>query len=258
MGAPSVRRSRVVALLALLVIDITTPAQSQGGFAQRVIVVAIDGGSGSLIAASEAPTLQRFLAEGAGTVNGRANLPSVTVPNWASSITGNGPSELSIATNSWERATATAPPVGFEAAPGGLPAVTDPWMPNVLESAKAAGADVKLFHDWAPLDRVLSSTFVASDSVSTTFCSDTSVRLLYRTSLDCWSGTDQDAVDGAIAAIAAGEAGKQLVWLHQAYVDEVGHSHGWMSPEQIDATAVLDNRVATNAISSIIYSQGYF
>ena len=64
-------------------------------------------------------------------------------------------------------------------------------------------------------------------------------------SLDCWSGTDHDAVDGAIAAVAAGgRAGKQqLVWLHQAYVDEVGHSHGWMSPQQIDATAVLDNCV---------------
>ena len=128
--------------------------------------------------------MQRLLAEGAGTVNGRANLPTVTVPNWASCITGMGASELSIATNSWERATAVAPPVGFNQ----LPTDTAPWMPNVLESAEAAGVDVKLFHDWAPLNRVLSSTFVASDSVSTTFCADPAVRSLYSTNLDCWSG----------------------------------------------------------------------
>eukprot|EP01044_Picomonas_judraskeda_P020849 COSAG03_NODE_4748_length_1445_cov_2.664190_2_plen_140_part_00 len=81
------------------------------GFAKRVVLLGVDGIAPTL---EGSPTLQRLLAEGAGTLNARANLPSVTVPNWAAVLTGAGPSELSISTNSWTRETARSPPVSFD------------------------------------------------------------------------------------------------------------------------------------------------
>ena len=148
----------------------------------------------------------------------------------ASLITGVGTSELSIATNSWQRSTARAPPVSF---PSVIPAVDKPWYPNILEIAEAAGVDVALFHDWAPLDRVLSPGFI-SRAVTTEFCADPAVAAKYSarswqgsTSLGCWDATDASAAAGAARAVAEGsDEGKQLVWLHQAFVDEVGHSFG--------------------------------
>jgi hypothetical protein len=65
--------------LLLFVAAACAQQQQAAGFARRVVVVAIDGIAPTLANAS---TLQRMLAEGAGTVNARANLPSVTVPNW--------------------------------------------------------------------------------------------------------------------------------------------------------------------------------
>ena len=72
------RAGRFLPLL-LLVAAACARQQRAAGFARRVVVVAIDGIAPTL---ANAPTLQRMLAEGAGIVNARANLPSVTVPNW--------------------------------------------------------------------------------------------------------------------------------------------------------------------------------
>eukprot|EP01044_Picomonas_judraskeda_P020848 COSAG03_NODE_4748_length_1445_cov_2.664190_1_plen_92_part_00 len=63
------------------------------------------------------------------------------------------------------------------------PLETEPWYPNILEMAKAAGVAVSLFHNWAPLGRIFSSGFLASGDVRTTFCSDGAVRDQYDSSL---------------------------------------------------------------------------
>jgi predicted AlkP superfamily pyrophosphatase or phosphodiesterase len=202
-------------------------------------------------------TVWHNLEQGAGTLNARANLPSVTVPNWAGVLTGAGPSELSISTNSWTRETARSPPVSFDLIRSCVPNEWDPhsclakpldnepWYPNILEIAKSAGVDVSLFHDWAPLNRIFSSAFVASDDVQTMFCSDDAVRDQYESSLACWDGTDAACIDGAVSAIRDSSQGAaQLVVVHQALVDEVGHALGWGSAAQLEAMATLDARVA--------------
>jgi len=259
MAPPMELGLRLLLLLLGAVASAHAQAEVVPGFAKRVVLLGIDGIAPTL---EPAPTLQRLMAEGAGTLNARANLPSVSVPNWASVLTGAGPSELAISTNSWTRETARAAPVGFDLIrscpadasadawdPHGCratPRDDEPWYPNILEMAKAAGVDVALFHDWAPLDRIFSSTFVASDDVQTSFCADAAVRDQYETALDCWDGTDAAALAGGLAAIRDGATGSQsqLVVVHQALVDEVGHASGWGSQPQLDSMAVLDARAA--------------
>lgn len=198
------------------------------------------------------------MGQGAGTLNARANLPSVTVPNWASVLTGAGPSELSILTNSWTRETARSPPVSFDLLRNcksngwdphaclAKPLENEPWYPNILEIAKTAGVDVSLFHDWAPLSRIFSSDFVASGDVQTIFCADDAVQQQYESPLACWNGTDKVCINGAVSAIRGNaQADAQLVVVHQALVDEVGHAVGWGSEAQLKSMTTLDTRVAS-------------
>eukprot|EP01049_Picozoa_sp_SAG25_P008686 SAG25_NODE_804_length_5258_cov_4.192285_3_plen_343_part_00 len=233
-----------------------TDHQPGGGFARRVVVVGIDGIAPSLAAS---PTLRRLLSQGAGTVNARANLPSLTAPNWAAVITGAGASETSIATNTWSRSTARAPPVELgggdsrqsanATAAGIYPRASEAWFPNVLEVAEGAGCNVSLFHNWEPLNRPLSPGFVRR-SVRTVLCGVAagSVQANFSSPLDCWGATDVLAADGAVGAIGAfdstPQSGRQLIFVHQANVDEIGHVFGWGSGEQMTAMATADTNLA--------------
>ena len=54
------------------------------------------------------------------------------------------------------------------------------------------------------------------------------------------------ASSGAVATIRGGkQTATQLIVVHQALVDEVGHASGWGSGAQLDAMSTLDARVAT-------------
>ena len=133
--------------------------QQQPGFgaAKRVVVIGIDGCRADLIGSAVAPTLQRLVAKGASTTSARALLPTLSLPNWSGILTGSSPSETAITWNGWRRSTARSPPVGL---PPRTPPASAPWVPNMLEVADAAGVDVSAFHDWAPLNRILSPEFV--------------------------------------------------------------------------------------------------
>ena len=250
--------------------------QQQPGFgaAKRVVVIGIDGCRADLIGSAVAPTLQRLVAKGASTTSARALLPTLSLPNWSGILTGSSPSETAITWNGWRRSTARSPPVGL---PPRTPPASAPWVPNMLEIADATGVDVSAFHDWAPLNRILSPEFVeravqwgncttlgdeweelAGGPCGTHTAGDAdSVAAGHAVCLSCWDSEDAVASAGAVAQITRhgrGQSGrKQLVFLYQGVVDETGHAFGWGGQQQLEAVSAVDRRIAEiiSAIESV-------
>jgi hypothetical protein len=240
------------------------------GAANRVVVVGIDGCRSDLVDLSRAPTLHRLLSGGASTLSARANLPTLSLPNWGAILTGSGPSETTISWNGWRRSTARALPVTLplDASPPQPPPISAAWVPNMLEIAEAAGVEVSMHHDWAPLNRLLSPGFVER-SVSWGNCTwlgseweeldggpcgthvagdADSVAAAHAACLACWESEDAVAAEGAARAITrhgeqqetGGEQPQQqqqqqLVFLYQGVVDETGHAYGWGGDRQLES-----------------------
>ena len=69
-------------------------------------------------ATSFLPNMAKFFKSGAVTTRARDQMPSVSAPNWCSIITGQGPEESGVPSNSWVPADdKPADPITYELPP---------------------------------------------------------------------------------------------------------------------------------------------
>ena len=66
--------------------------------AKRVVMIALDGISVPGFTTAHTPNLDNLLAQGALSLTTRVVMPSVTLPNWTSHLTGSGPEQHGMAT----------------------------------------------------------------------------------------------------------------------------------------------------------------
>lgn len=87
-------------LVALCILGTTsTMARPQ---AKRMVIIALDGISVPGFTTANTPHLDKLLNEGALSLTTRVVMPSVTLPNWTSHLTGSGPEQHGVVDNSWE------------------------------------------------------------------------------------------------------------------------------------------------------------
>ena len=70
--------------------------------AKRVVLIALDGISVEGFQKANTPNLDALLKEGVLSIQTRVVMPSVTLPNWTSHLTGSGPEQHGIVDNGWE------------------------------------------------------------------------------------------------------------------------------------------------------------
>ena len=87
-------------LLALFVCSVFS-AQAQK--IKHVIVFGIDGCDTNGLATAHIPNIDSLVAEGSWTFGAKAQMPTVSSPNWASIIDGVPPKEHGIWSNDWKR-----------------------------------------------------------------------------------------------------------------------------------------------------------
>src|SRR5690554_5985908 len=68
---------------------------------QRVVVIGLDGLSVEGYERTELPHLKQLMSEGVLSLHTRCVMPSVTLPNWTSHLTGSGPEEHGVVNNQW-------------------------------------------------------------------------------------------------------------------------------------------------------------
>lgn len=185
--------------------------------AKRVVILALDGISVPGFIQAQTPHLDTLLAEGALSTDTRVVMPSVTLPNWTSHLTGSGPEQHGVVDNGWEIKNKNFPP-----------AVSDEkgYHPSVFQVLKEAIPRCKtaFYYNW--------------------------INLLYPynpTYLDEVSYLEKDAYvpnyEKALHFLITHQDAPTLVFLYSVHTDHAGHAEKWMSPVYIRSIEEADAEI---------------
>ena len=182
--------------------------------AKRLLMLALDGISVDGFVKAKTPNLDALLAEGVLSLDTRVVMPSVTLPNWTSHLTGSGPEQHGVTDNSWEVDKVKLPAIKSDA---------EGYYPSVFQVLKQAVPEAKtaFYYNWINLFYPYNKQY-----------------------LDEVSYLENDAyVPNYEKAYAFMKANKKLptvVFLYTVHTDHAGHRHKWMSPEYIQSIEEAD------------------
>ncbi|WP_411971300.1 alkaline phosphatase family protein [Sphingobacterium sp. Lzh-3] len=182
--------------------------------AQRIVVIALDGFSTEGFKGSKHPNLDQLFDKGLITLSSRPVIPSVTLPNWTSHLTGQGPEEHGITANNWTLSKHPLKAIEID---------TDGFSPSIFKllKDKKPNAKTAFYYNWAELINPINKKYL--DEVS--FEEDDKYKNNY---------------SKAVKFIGENKNDPTLVFLYSVHVDHAGHGYGWMSPEYIAAIEEVD------------------
>ena len=188
---------------ALLVVTVFAWATTLGaGERVRVLLISMDGLRRDVITDERMPALRALLQQGAGTLAAVSQQPTFTIPNHVSMVTGLRPSTHGVT---------------FIGDPGDF--IVDG---AIFEIAHQAGLTVGIYLSKNKL-RLLAKP-------------ENYEQLFIRN-----NGSSAEVVDTLVADLGNKASRWNLTFLHITEPDSVGHIHGWMSPEYLDALEVVDS-----------------
>ncbi|WP_336828427.1 alkaline phosphatase family protein [Sphingobacterium multivorum] len=221
---------RMKTLLILLFIAICGAVN-----AQRIVIIGLDGFSSEGFRGSKHPNIDKLFEKGLLTLSSRPVLPSVTLPNWTSHLTGQGPEEHGITANNW---TLDNRPLQA------LEVDQEGYSPSIFKLVKEQKPNAKtaFYYNWAELINPINKKYL--DEVS--FEQDDKYEKNYAKALK-FIGDNKD--------------NPLLVFLYSVHTDHAGHGHGWMSPEYIasieEADVAIGNFIQTLKAQNL-YEDSYF
>jgi predicted AlkP superfamily pyrophosphatase or phosphodiesterase len=203
--------------------------------AQRVVIIGLDGFSTEGFKGSKHPNIDQLFAKGLITLTNRPVMPSVTLPNWTSHLTGQGPEEHGITSNNWTLKNRTL--ISLEADQEG-------YSPSIFKllKDKKSNAKTAFYYNWAELINPINEKYL--DEVS--FEEKDRYQDNYAKALD-FIGKNQD--------------NPILVFLYSVHTDHAGHNHKWMSPEYIAALEEADGAIGSFVAKlkeQYLYDDTYF
>ena len=182
--------------------------------AKRVLMIALDGICVEGFLKAHTPRLDALLAEGVLSLQTRVVMPSVTLPNWTSHLTGSGPEQHGVVDNSWEITKFKLPAVEKD---------RSGYYPSLFKVLKDNLPDVKtaFYYNWINLFYPYNKKY-----------------------LDEVSYLENDAYvpnyEKALAFMKANRKSPTVVFLYSVHTDHAGHKHKWMSPEYIQSIEEAD------------------
>ena len=182
--------------------------------AKRGVLIALDGISVEGFQKANTPNLDALLKEGVLSIQTRVVMPSVTLPNWTSHLTGSGPEQHGIVDNGWEINKKKFPSVETDA---------DGYYPSVFKVLKDKVNRMKtaFYYNWINLFHPHNKAY-----------------------FDEVSYLENDAYlpnyDKAFEFIVENRKQPTLVFLYSVHTDHAGHNHKWMSPEYIKSIEEAD------------------
>lgn len=182
--------------------------------AKRVVLISLDGICVNGYLKAKTPNLDVLMGEGALSLDTRVVMPSVTLPNWTSHLTGSGPEQHGVVDNSWEINKFTLPAVETD---------SEGYYPSVFKVLKDAIPTMKtaFYYNWINLFYPYNKQY-----------------------LDEVSYLEQDAYvpnyNKALSFLIANRTHPTLVFLYSVHTDHAGHKYKWMSPEYIQSIEEAD------------------
>ena len=175
--------------------------------AKRVIIMTFDGIRVDGLLQANTPNIDKLIDGGSVSFTTRDVMPSVTLPNYTSHLTGAGPEVHGVADNGWTLKKYNLPPVETDA---------DGYFPSVFKVLKenVPGIKTAYYWNWKPLINSLNPKYM-DDKLS---ADDEGYPALY---------------DQAIKYIRRHKKDKLFMFLYNVHTYHVGHTSQWMSPEYI-------------------------
>lgn len=204
-------------MLNPLPVEAKSSKKRKGLKAKRVIIMTFDGIRVDGLAQAKTPNIDSLIAAGSASYITRDVMPSVTLPNYTSHLTGAGPEVHGVVDNSWEVDKYKLQAVERDA---------DGYFPSVFKVLKDNVPDIKTayYWNWLPLINAMNPKYI-DDKLSS---SDNEYPILY---------------DRAMEYIAANRNEKMFMFLYNVHTDHVGHSQSWMSPEYIQSIEEGDAQI---------------
>lgn len=185
--------------------------------AQRVIIIGLDGFSAEGFRKIPHPNIDKLFSKGLISLDTRPVMPSVTLPNWTSHLSGAGPEEHGVTNNSWTLSKHELQAIDTD---------EEGYFPSIFKVLKAATPEIKtaFYYNWAELINSMNKKY-----------------------LDVASFEEKDgyAKNYALAEqfILEHKKSPQLVFLYSVRVDHAGHEFKWMSNEYINAVVEADKAI---------------
>lgn len=182
--------------------------------AKRVVLISLDGICVAGFRQAKTPHLDTLLSEGVLSTETRVVMPSVTLPNWTSHLTGSGPEQHGVANNAWTVDKYKLPAIEKD---------VDGYYPSVFSVLKQAIPQAKtaFYYNWGPL-----------------------INPYNRQYLDEISYLEKDAYienyEKAFNFLVENRQTPTLVFLYSVHTDHAGHKYKWMSPEYIRSIEEAD------------------
>jgi len=201
----------MIFLSAAILLTFTTHAQ------KRVVIIGLDGFSAEGYNTIKHPNIDKLVSEGVLSTTTRPVMPSVTLPNWTSHLTGSGPEEHGVTGNDWTVIRHSLEAIDKDA---------DGYYPSIFKVLKEKVPDVKtaFYYNWAELINSMNKKYI--DEVSFQY---------------------NDRYDSnyakAFSFIAANKDNPSLTFLYSVHTDHAGHGYGWMSPQYISAVEAADSAI---------------
>ena len=185
--------------------------------AKRVIIMTFDGIRVDGLAQARTPNIDSLIASGSTSYTTRDVMPSITLPNYTSHLTGAGPEVHGVATNGWKVDDFKLQAVERD---------EDGYFPSVFKVLKdnVPGIKTAYYWNWLPLINGMNPKYI-DDKLS---AGDEGYPALY---------------DRAMEYIAANRNEKMFMFLYNVHTDHVGHTSAWMSPEYIKSIEEGDVQV---------------
>lgn len=205
--------------VALGTASITQPvtaitAKVNASAAKRIVLISLDGICVDGFLKAKTPNLDALLAEGSLSLDTRVVMPSVTLPNWTSHLTGSGPEQHGVVDNSWEISKFILPAIESD---------SEGYYPSVFKVLKEALPQVKtaFYYNWINLFYPYNKQY-----------------------LDEVSYLEEDAYvpnyEKALSFLKENRKHPTLVFLYSVHTDHAGHKYKWMSPEYIKSIEEAD------------------
>lgn len=184
---------------------------------KQVLVIGIDGLSVEGFQKAKTPNLDKLFSDGVLSLQTRAVMPSVTLPNWTSHLTSGGPEQHGVTTNNWTLEAHELPPLETDA---------DGYYPSIFKALKDENPEIKTayYYNWGNLINSINQKYL--DEVG--FEENDGYRENY---------------DKALAFATASKDSPFLIFLYTVHIDHAGHTNGWMSKEYIKAIEEADKAI---------------
>lgn len=182
--------------------------------AKRIVLLSLDGICVDGYKKAKTPNLDALMAEGSLSLDTRVVMPSVTLPNWTSHLTGSGPEQHGVVNNGWEISKFTLPAIETD---------SEGYYPSVFKVLKEALPQAKtaFYYNWINLFYPYNKQY-----------------------LDEVSYLEKDAYvpnyEKALSFLIANRKSPTLVFLYSVHTDHAGHAYKWMSPEYIQSIEEAD------------------